>query len=104
MRNTMEIENIEDLRRQEGIEDIELQDEIRRLRAGDFIRLTLLDGVKSFHTVVVRITSIKGSNFRGKVAKSPPPATPPPVPVGSPITFTTAHIHSIPKMRQNGKH
>src|SRR5207248_1333804 len=38
MRTTIEIENIEEMRRQEGIDDVELRGEIRGLKVGDFVK------------------------------------------------------------------
>jgi hypothetical protein len=98
MRAPVEIENIEQIRRQEGIEDVELQDEIRALAIGDLIRLTLLVGSKSLGTLVVRITSIDGPAFRGKLTTRPAAAVSK-LRVGSPVTFTAAHIHSVARGR-----
>ena len=42
MRNLVPIENIEEMRLREGIDDTELRKEIRRLKVGDFVRLTML--------------------------------------------------------------
>ena len=44
MRNPVEIENIEEMRRREGIDDVELRSEIRDLQVGDSVRLTLMTG------------------------------------------------------------
>jgi len=41
---SIEIENIEKLRLREGIKDVELRRAIRGLRAGDYVKLTLLTG------------------------------------------------------------
>jgi hypothetical protein len=99
MRHPVEIENIEEMRRREGIEDVELREEIRRLHIGDFVKLTFLTGTKSFagETLWVRITSIRGDAFRGKVANRPGSTGLSKLRVGSPVAFTTAHIHSLPK-------
>ena len=40
MRNLFVVEDIEEMRRRQGIEDIELQEEIRGLKIGDFVKLT----------------------------------------------------------------
>src|SRR5689334_17904794 len=103
MRQRIAIENIEELRLREGIDDVELRQEIRDLRAGAFVRLTLLGPEPNFsgETVVVRITSIKGRSFRGKLARDPAAAALAPLRAGSPITFTAAHIHSLPNGRAN---
>jgi hypothetical protein len=102
MRNPVEIENIEELRRQAGIDDVELREEIRGLGIGDHVRLTILTGTRSFETLLVRITSIKGSTLRGKLAGRPAAASN--LRVGLPVTFTTAHIHSIPPRRAKHGH
>jgi hypothetical protein len=99
MRNRVVIENIEELRRREGIVDVELREAIRGLRAGDFVRLTLLAGATSpaGETLLVRITSIRGGAFRGKLAGRPASAGLAQLRAGSPVVFTAAHIHSLPK-------
>lgn len=97
MRQAVEIENIEEMRRREGIDDVELHDAIRKLRVGDFVKLTLLDGVKASETLVVRITNIKGGVFRGKLASNPTCAGLMKLTVGSPLAFSTVHIHSVRK-------
>ena len=99
MRPHVAIENIEELRLRQGIDDIELREEIRQLRAGAFVRLTLMGREAKFpgETVVVRITSIQGRAFRGKLARDPVAGALAPLHAGSSITFTAAHIHSLPK-------
>ncbi|MBI3410935.1 MAG: hypothetical protein HY040_21585 [Planctomycetes bacterium] len=97
MHNPVDIENIEEMRRGEGIEDVELRVGIRGLRSGNFVRLTLLTGNGSFETLMVRITSIKGSAFRGKLADRPTTAGLSKLKVGVPLAFTSAHIHSLAK-------
>jgi len=94
---TIRIENIEEMRRQQGIEDDELRLEIRALRAGDYVHLTLLTAAGAFEVVTVRITSVRGAALRGKLAKR---ASTPGLsrhPVGTPITFTTDHIPPLPR-------
>ena len=95
MPTTVEIENIEEMRRQEGIDDVELRMEIRELKAGDFVRLTISCGPKFHGTVLVRITQIRGSAFRGKLLKKASK-----LPAGGMVTFTTAHIHSVLKAHE----
>jgi hypothetical protein len=99
MRNPIEIENIDELRRREGIEDVELHEAIRALAVGDVVKVTLLTGTKASggETLAVRITSIKGAAFRGKLASRPASAGLANLRVGSPLAFTAAHIHSIAK-------
>ncbi len=95
---SIEIENIEKLRLREGIKDVELRRAIRGLRAGDFVKLTLLTGAtpSAGETLLVRITSIRGKAFRGKLARSPVSASLSELQAGSPIVFTSDHIHSLP--------
>jgi hypothetical protein len=97
MRNRVEIEDIEGMRRQRGIDDAELRVEIGGLEVGDLVNLTLLTGTSSFETLSVRITSIRGSTFRGKLAARPASTVLAHLRVGTLLTFTTAHIHSLPK-------
>jgi hypothetical protein len=99
MRNPVEIENIEAMRRREGIEDVELREEIRGLGVGDLVKLTLLSSTNSSagETLLVRITRIRGSAFRGELADRPISAGLSGLRIGSPVAFTAAHIHSIPK-------
>ncbi len=101
MRHPVEIENIEQLRRCEGIEDIELREAIDDLRVGDSVNLTLLSRAPSLagETLQVRITSIRGEVFRGKLTQGPASAGLSELRAGSFLTFTRDHIHSIP-MRQ----
>jgi hypothetical protein len=98
MRHPIEIEDIEQLRREQGIDDVELREEIRTLGVGDLVRVTLLTGAPSRgETVVVRITSIKGTAFRGKLARQPASPALARFRAGFPIAFTAAHIHSLAK-------
>jgi hypothetical protein len=92
MASIVEIENIEEMRRQEGIDDVELRMEIRALKTGDHVRLTFSSGAKFHGTVLVRITQIRGSAFRGKLVKKTST-----MPAGGLVIFTTAHIHSVHK-------
>jgi hypothetical protein len=95
----VEIENIEDMRRREGIEDAELRRAIRALHVGAFVKLTLLPGTKGAagETLLVRITSIRGDAFRGKLASRPASAGLLGLRVGLALAFTGSHIHSLPK-------
>jgi hypothetical protein len=99
MKNSVELQNIEDMRRREGIEDVELRDGIRALRVGHFVRLTLLTGTTVFagETVLVRITSIRGQSLRGKLVERPVSTDLASLAAGSAVAFTTAHIHSLAK-------
>jgi hypothetical protein len=96
MRDRVQIENIEEMRRRQGIEDVELHEDIGRLRPGDLVKVTFLTGSASFETLSVRITSIRGTAFRGKLASRPLSTELGRLHVGSPIRFCADHIHSIP--------
>jgi hypothetical protein len=91
------------MRRREGIDDAELRAAVRGLRAGEVVRLTLVPRGPTSHgeTVLVRITSIKGETFRGKVAEAPPRHTT--LRPGAAVTFTGDHIHSIPRQSPDVK-
>ncbi len=99
MRPTVEIENIEELRRREGIEDVELRNAIRGLAVGDVVKLTFLTGVtpNAGETLRVRITRIEDGEFRGKLGGTPAAASLSSLRAGSSVAFTTAHIHSLVK-------
>ncbi len=93
------LENIEEIRRLQGIDDDELRQEIRDLTVGDHVRLTFVNGTGDFsgETLLVRITSIRGYLFRGKLATKPLSTGLLDLHIGFPIVFNTAHIHSVPK-------
>jgi hypothetical protein len=97
MRARVEIQNIGDMRRREGIEDVELREAIRGLRVGAFVKLTLLAGAQGTagETLLVRITSIRGDAFRGKLADRPTCAGLSGLRVGLALAFTGSHIHSL---------
>jgi len=101
MDKPLEIENIEQRRCSLGIEDVELREAIRGLRVGDYVRLTILTGGKSSagETLLVRITRITGSEFRGKLADGLPSLDLPGLRAGAGLAFTANHIHSLPKGR-----
>ena len=96
----LEIENIEDMRRREGIDDVELREGIGGLKSGDLVKLTLLTGRDGCagETVVVRVTGIRGHALRGKLVSKPASPGLSALRAGSPVAFTTAHIHSLPKV------
>ncbi|MBM4072321.1 MAG: hypothetical protein FJ271_25845 [Planctomycetes bacterium] len=93
----IEIENIEEMRRCEGIDDVELRNEIRGLRVGDVVKLTIVSGPALFETLPVRITSIAGCAFRGKLARKPSSKELGQLREGAALAFTSAHIHSVAK-------
>jgi hypothetical protein len=99
MKDILPLENIEELRRREGIEDVELQEEIRCLHVGDLVKLTLLTGATPFagEPLLIRVTSMKGRSFRGKLTNKPSSPGLANLRVGSLIAFTAGHIHSVPK-------
>jgi hypothetical protein len=98
MGNRVEIENIEERRRQVGIDDVVLREDIRGLAVGDFVKLTLLTSTPfTGETVLVRITSIRGPAFRGRLASRPTSTGLSRLGVGSLIAFVAAHIHSLPR-------
>ena len=91
MTNAIEIEDIDEMRRQVGIEDVELRAAIRYLTTGDCVRLTFKTDAGRGATAPVVITKVcRHSTFRGKLMsralKMPP---------GTSVEFTVAHIHSI---------
>jgi len=87
MRNVVEIEDIEEMRRLQGIDDLELREGIRGLRAGYFVKLALRSGTKPSpgETLLVGITTIRGASFRGKLASKP---VAPGLAVGAVVDFT----------------
>jgi hypothetical protein len=99
MTKRVEIENIDELRLAVGIDDVELRTAIGHLRVGDHVRLTFLTGPQSAHreTLLVRITRIRGSAFRGKLVGRPVGAALSHLAVGSSLAFSAAHIHSLPE-------
>jgi hypothetical protein len=103
MRKSIEIENIFDLRRRVGIYDAVLRDEIQSLQAGECVRLTFLTGLtpSTGEMLLVRITSIKGDVFRGRLFNKPTLNGLSRLQRGSLITFSKEHIHSIPKESPN---
>jgi len=102
-RHPLEIEDIEQLRWKVGIVDLELRAEIRSLQVGDSVRLTFRTEKESFagETLSVRITSIRGSKFRGKLSTKPAFVGLSSLRVGSFVRFTAAHIHSVAKRNPN---
>jgi hypothetical protein len=99
MGKRVEFENIEEMRRQAGIEDVELREAIRGLRIGDFVRITPLTSGRSSpgHMLLARITRIEGNDFRGKLAGPAVSSARRGLRVGSAVAFTAAHIHSVAK-------
>jgi hypothetical protein len=105
MSNRIRIEDIEGMRREEGIDDVDLRQAIGRLRPGDFVHLTFRAGTSTHETLRVRVTSINASAFEGELAQAPTTATLQTLRVGLPMFFGTTHIHSLatgpPRYRAN---
>ena len=97
MRKSVTIENIEYMRRRQGIDDAELREAVRQLRVGDSVRLTLLSGagLLAGETVWVRITQIRGGAFQGKLTQKPSSARLSKLRTGARLDFSTVHIHSV---------
>jgi hypothetical protein len=103
MSQRVEFENIEEMRSHAGIDDVELRDAIHNLQAGDLVKLTVRTTGGTFpgESLLVRITSIKGDVFRGKLAQSKRSAHRLGVTEGSLLEFTREQIHSIPAKRRS---
>ena len=95
MRNTYNIEDIEALRKREGIDDVELREEVGHLAAGDCVRLTFLGSEKPSHTLMVRITRAEGKTFRGRLIQCPSKGTHDGPRMGVMLDFHSSHIHSV---------
>jgi len=105
MGHTVLIEDIAGMRRREGIEDDDLRTDIRRLAVGDFVRLTLrADQAPTGETVLVRITGIDRSGFRGALAGKPASKSLADLGTGFALSFTADHIHSLPNGRKAHGH
>jgi hypothetical protein len=84
-----------------GIDDVELRDAIRDLHVGDLVKLTLRGAQGSFpgESLLIRITSIKGDVFRGKLAQNKRTVRRMGVNESTLLAFTREQIHSIPGKR-----
>jgi hypothetical protein len=91
----VEVENISEMRHREGIEEDELWQQIGKLRAGDDLKLSLGTPTTSFETVSERITSIRGSVFRAKLASKPATSKQSELTAGSFLVFAATQIHSV---------
>jgi hypothetical protein len=97
MQTPVEIQDVEELRQRVGIDDVELRKQVRRLRVGDLVKLTFLARPGKAETLCVRITSVRRGRFGGDLvagARTPQLSH---LRGGSPVTFTRAHVHSVPK-------
>ena len=101
MNKAVEIEDIEEMRRQVGIEDVELRAAIRGLHTGGLVRLTLVTAAApaARETVRVRITGARGPEFLGRLTDSPTSPGLAALRAGTRVTFRAAHIHSVAKGR-----
>ncbi len=98
MNKAVEIEDIEAMRQQVGIDDVELREAVRGLHPGDVVRLTLMTAAAR-ETVRVRITGARGPEFLGRLADSPTSPGLAALRAGARVTFRAAHIHSVAKGR-----
>src|SRR5262245_22129946 len=92
-----QIEEIDALRRQNGIDDVELHQEIARLRVGDRVRLTFLagPGLPAPLTLRAPVTHIGEGGFRGRLVDSPAGRAPAELRRGMVVVFTAGQIHSV---------
>lgn len=96
MRSRVVIEDIEAVRREQGINDDELREQLRGLRVGDLVRITLLCGAAAGgETVPVRITRVRGSALRGELTRKPASSALSGLRAGSPVAFAAAQVHSL---------
>src|SRR5258708_40025575 len=95
MKSSIVFEDIEELRRREGIVDTALNSDIARLKPGSRVRLSLATDRNGFETVTVCITSNRPGALRGRLVKKPKAAALKGLDIGSLLTFQTGHIHSI---------
>ncbi len=101
MNKGVEIENIEEMREQVGIDDVELREEVRGLRCGDVVRLTLVTAAApaARETIRVRVAGARGPESLGRLADRPHSPGLAALRAGTRVTFRAAHIHSIAKGR-----
>ena len=71
MKESLVFEDIEELRKQQGIIDLALHRDIERLKPGSKVRLSLLIDRHGAETVVVRLTSIRRETLRGRLVQKP---------------------------------
>jgi hypothetical protein len=92
-----QIEEIDALRRQNGIHDVELHREIARLQVGDQVRLTFLagQGLPAAQTLRAHITHVGDGHFRGRLVVAPAGRAPRPLRRGMAVVFTAGQIHSV---------
>jgi hypothetical protein len=89
------LEDIESIRQEQGIDDVTLHHEISSLHRGDSVKLTLVTGPATSETIMVCITSIRGTAFRGKLTGIPAAKSRAKIKMGAIIAFRATHIHSV---------
>jgi hypothetical protein len=97
MRSPVALENIAALRLKEGIVDHVLRHAIKRLKVGDFVKLTFLFGVGAAtgETLSVRIIGVAPGVYRGELVERPASAALSEIKVGTSIEFAEVHVHSL---------
>ena len=107
MRQRVEIENIEELRLQEGIDDVELREAVDQLRVGDHVRLTFLAGPEGAarETLLVQVTRVRKTGFLGRLTSRPTRGGLSGLRVGARVAFAAGQVHSIaaPQQRSQGE-
>ena len=85
------------LQSRQGVANVKLRNMIRDLQIGDTVKLTFLSGNLSFggEMLLVRITSIAGPEFHGKLTRRPTFIGLSKLRVGACFTFAEDHIFSI---------
>jgi hypothetical protein len=105
MSHTVLIEDIGGMRQREGIDDVDLRDDIRGLAVGDLVRLTLrTEQSPTGETVVVRITDVSRAGFKGALTEKPASKCLANLAIGFALSFSAAHIHSLPNGRKAHGH
>jgi len=99
MQMSILVQNIEEMRRREGIEDEELRRDIRAMKIGDCVHLTLISNQRPMgsETVVVRVTRIDGSKYEGALLTRPLSKGLNTLPTDLALFFKREHIHSLHK-------
>jgi hypothetical protein len=95
------LEDIEAMRREQGIDDVELREQVRGLLAGDHVKLTFLiaGGPPAGETLPVRVVRVRGPSIRGELAARPTSRPLSRLRPGTRVTFTAAHVHSVVRRR-----
>lgn len=102
----MNIENIHQIRVAKQIDDADLQEAIRWLIPGDYVRITLVDDdvmendpFPGGECIWVQITSVQDGVFRAELVNCPILFGPEEARVGMPVEFQAEHVHSIGTIR-----